>query len=68
MFRDPSRLVAALPVRFLDDLTIELDAGASGRRLTPKQGFALAERLIHQAARKQMVDRCARAARRKVTA
>ena len=47
-------LLSRLPVRFTDALEIEVDPGAAGKSLTPAQAFALAERLTHQAAHKQV--------------
>ena len=47
-------LTSLLPVRFSDDLRIEVDADAAGKALTPADAIALGERLIHQGARLQV--------------
>lgn len=51
--------LAQLPVRLFDDLRIEADLGA---RLTPAQGIALAEDLVHRAVRRQAADKALAAA------
>lgn len=45
-------LLPMLPVRFADDLRVEVDPHASGAVLTPSEAIALGERLIHQGARR----------------
>ena len=47
-------LTSLLPVRFSDDLRIEVDADAARKALTPADAIALGERLIHQGARLQV--------------
>ena len=49
-----------LPVRLFDDLRIEADLGAC---LTPAQGIALAEDLVHRSVRKAAIDKALAAAR-----
>jgi len=50
-------LTSLLPIRFADDLRIEVDADAAGKVLTPAEALALGERLIHQGARRQVEQR-----------